>query len=234
MKKLLLIALMPSLASAMDTMSPHPEHLQWMVSANEIEWRDADEGNLTSWDLSAWAGGDLYRFTLASEGEALDSDTESHELHLGMQKSIAPFWNLDAGWRRDIEPANPTRDWGYIGITGTAPWFIETDATLYVGEHGLSELTLAAAYELLFTQRLILEPEIEVSFYGRDDLAHGIASGAHSFETGLRLRYEIRRQLAPYIGVHHEAALGRTADLIEAGGESSDETLFVIGVKAWY
>lgn len=234
MKKLLLIALLPTASFAMDEHSAHPEQAQWMLSGDQLEWRDADEGDLIGWDISGWYGGDIYRVTASSQGEALDGDTEAHELELGLQKSITPFWNLDAGWRRDLQPDDPSRDWAFIGASGTAPWFIETDAKLFVGESGLTNLSIALSYELLFTQKLILEPELEINAYGKDDKQLGIESGLTSLEAGLRLRYELVRQFAPYIGAHHEASLGDTADLARAAGEDTSETLFVAGVRFWY
>ena len=237
MNKWLLTALTlaASHAVAMDGMdSPHPEHNQWMLSAPELEWRDDDGDNITAWKVSGWYGGDTNKVTFASEGEALDDDTESHELRLGLRHAIAPYWDLTAGARRDLQPDDPSRDWGYLGVTGTAPWFIETDATVFVGEHGLSNLRLEFGYELLFTQRLILEPEVEINAYGKDDDALGVQSGLTDIEAGLRLRYEIRKQFAPYIGVHHERLLGDTRDLANTLGEHTEETLFVAGLKLWY
>lgn len=237
MNKLLISALTlaTSHALAMDGMdSPHPEHNQWMLSAPELEWRDDDGDNITAWKVSGWYGGDINKVTFASEGEALDGDTESHELRFGLRHAIAPYWDLTAGACRDLQPDDPSRDWGYLGITGTAPWFIETDATLFVGEHGLSNLRLELGYELLFTQRLILEPEVEINAYGKDDNELGVQSGLTDIEAGLRLRYEIRKQFAPYIGVHHERLMGDTRDLADRGGEHTEETLFVAGLRLWY
>lgn len=237
MNKWLLTALSLAAANAvaMDGMdSPHPEHNQWMLNAHELEWRDDDGDNITAWSLSGWYGGDINKLTFASEGEAVEGDTKSHELRLGLRHAIAPYWDLTAGARRDLQPDDPSRDWGYLGVTGIAPWFIETDATVFVGEHGLSNLRLEFGYELLFTQRLILEPEIEINAYGRDDDALGVQSGLTDIEAGLRLRYEIRKQFAPYIGVHHERLLGNTRDLADRAGEHTKETLFVAGLRLWY
>lgn len=238
-----LLLLLPSLACAMDNegidtgemnhdahAAPHAEHAQWMASGNELEWRDAGEGDLVSWDIDGWYGKDNVRLTLASEGEALDGDVESHELRAGIRMPVAPFWDVNAGARRDLEPDTPSRDWAYIGFSGTAPWFIETDAMLFIGEHGLTQLRLGVSYELLFTQRLILEPELELNAYGKDDPALAIESGLTHLEAGLRLRYEVLRQFAPYVGVSHERDLGDTAT--RAGKDS--ETLLVAGLRFWY
>ena len=224
---LLPLTLLPLNSFAMDDMSPP---LQWMLNGDQLEWRDSDEGDLLAWDISGWYGGDIYRATMATEGESLDGEIEAHETRLGLEKSISPFWNLDGGWRHDWQPDDPERDWAFLGIHGTAPWYIETDARLFVGEDGLTNFRLDLAYELLFTQKLALEPELELNAYGKDDDELGIRAGFTSLEAGLRLRYEIVRQFAPYVGVNHESLLGDTADL----ADHVAETTFVAGIRFWY
>src|SRR5690606_24252529 len=128
MNKLLISALTlaTSHALAMDGMdSPHPEHNQWMLSAPELEWRDDDGDNITRRKGVGGYGGVISKATLASKGEALEGDTDSHELRLGLRHAIAPYWDLTPGARRHLQPDDPSRDWGYLGVTGTAPWFIE-------------------------------------------------------------------------------------------------------------
>ena len=108
------------------------------------------------------------------------------------------------------------------------------DGTIFIGESGRTALRLEAEYELLFTQRLILTPEVEVNFYGQNDADTGVGSGLSDVELGLRLRYEIRREFAPYIGVNWFKKYGNTADFARSAGQDTDDTQFVVGIRAWY
>jgi copper resistance protein B len=146
---------------------------------------------------------------------------------------ISSWWSFQAGARQDFGEG-PSRTWASIGLQGMAPYHFEIDATLYVGEQGRTAARLAGEYDLLITQRLILQPEIELEFYGKDDPANGIGSGLSEAGLGLRFRYEIRRELAPYVGVQWERKLGGTADLARNEGHDDSEVLFVAGLRAWF
>ncbi|MBE0612733.1 MAG: copper resistance protein B, partial [Burkholderiales bacterium] len=126
------------------------------------------------------------------------------------------------------------RKWLALGVQGLAPYWFEVDAAAYVGEEGRTALRLGGEYEILLTQKLILQPRVEVNFYGKSDAARDIGSGLSSAAAGLRLRYEINRQLAPYFGVERSNKLGKTADLARAAGELTGETRWVAGVRFWY
>jgi copper resistance protein B len=119
-------------------------------------------------------------------------------------------------------------------LQGLAPYFFEIDAAVYVGEQGRTAARFSADYDMLITQRWVLQPEIELELYGKDDPANGLGSGLADAELGLRLRYEIRREFAPYIGIHWERKFGRTADLAREAREDLDEVSFVAGLRAWF
>jgi copper resistance protein B len=119
-------------------------------------------------------------------------------------------------------------------VQGLAPYWFEVDATAYVGTEGRTALRLSAEYELLMTQRLILQPRIEANFYGKNDPAVGVGSGLANGALGVRLRYEINRQFAPYIGVERYQTFGNTADMVRASGGRSGETRFVAGIRMWF
>jgi copper resistance protein B len=121
-----------------------------------------------------------------------------------------------------------------LGVQGLAPYFFEVDAALYIGEEGRTAARFSAEYDILITQRLILQPEVELRAYGKDDPENGIGSGFSDMEFGLRLRYEIRRELAPYLGVHWERKFGNTADLARSRGEDADEWSLVAGLRVWF
>ncbi len=137
------------------------------------------------------------------------------------------------GLRKDFQPT-PSRSWAVLGVQGLAPYLFEVDTAVFLGESGRTALRLEAEYEILFTQRLILSPEIEVNFYGQNDEATGTGSGLSDVEFGLRLRYEIRREFAPYIGVNWFKKFGNTADFSRLEGAEVSDTQIVLGVRAWF
>tara|TARA_B100000676_G_scaffold300013_1_gene345119 strand:- start:1336 stop:2073 length:738 start_codon:yes stop_codon:yes gene_type:complete len=223
------------------SMSEHPPRVS-KVLVDQLELRDSDEGTVLGWDADAWYGSDLNKLYLSTEGERLmdpdhrdeEAGTESAQTRLAWSHAFAPYWDWQLGWRRDWQPDDPNRDWASLGIQGLAPYWFEVDAQLFLGEDGLSELRLEAEYELMLTQRLALVPEVEVSLYGKDDDELGIGDGLVAIESGLRLRYEIRRELAPYIGVHWEKQYGDTADRTRATGGDPEDASLVAGIYFWF
>jgi copper resistance protein B len=200
---------------------------------NQLEMRDTGGDDTLSWDGQGWIGKDLRKLWIKTEGERTGGVTDESELQFLYSKAIARYWEFQVGVRHDFE-ASPSQSWAVIGVQGLAPYFFETDAALFFGESGQTALRLETEYELLFTQRLILTPEIEVNFYGQDDANIGVGSGLSDLELGLRLRYEIRREFAPYIGVNWSKLFGNTADFATIAGESTSETQLVIGLRAWF
>lgn len=203
------------------------------VMIDQLEVRDADEHNLLVLDGQGWFGKDLQKLWFKAEVERKDSETEEAELQVLYSQAIAPFWDVQVGVRQDFQPT-PSRTWAVIGLQGLAPYFFEIDTTLFIGESGRTALRLEAEYELLFTQRLILTPEVEVNLYGKNDADLGVGSGLSDIEAGLRLRYEIRREFAPYIGVNWNKSFSNTADFARSAGEKTDDVQWVIGVRAWF
>lgn len=203
------------------------------VLIDQLEVRDADEANPWILDGQAWVGKDLQKLWFKAEVERANSETEEAELQALYSQAIAPYWDVQFGLRQDFQPT-PSRSWGVIGLQGLAPYFFEVDAALFIGESGRTALRLEAEYELLFTQRLILTPEINVNFYGKNDVDLGIGSGLSDIEAGLRLRYEIRREFAPYIGVNWNKSFGNTAEFARNEGKDTNDIQWVIGVRAWF
>lgn len=207
--------------------------LLYKVMIDKLEWRDADGADPWVWDAEGWLGKDLNKLWLKSEGARAGGQTEEANLSVLYSRAITPFWDAQIGWRHDFEP-QPSRDWLSVGIEGIAPYWFEVDAALLAGGNGGLAGTLKAEYELLFTQRLILSPELELYFQGQDDPARGIGSGVSELNLGLRLRYEIRREFAPYIGINWAKKFGGTADYARADGEPTDDLQFVAGVRIWF
>jgi copper resistance protein B len=204
-------------------------HYSGKLLLDKLEVTDSDTQH---WDAQLYYGGDIHKLWLKSEGERDDSHTEQAEVQALYSRAISPFFDAQIGLRHDLQP-HPTRDWLTIGLQGLAPYFFETEATLFVGDEGRSALRLKAEYDLLFTQRLILSPQIELNACGKDDPEPGLGSGVSDLEFGLRLRYEIRREFAPYIGVVWSHQFGDTADYTRANGGDTQDVQWVAGVKFW-
>jgi copper resistance protein B len=202
------------------------------VLFDQLEWRNADDGNAAAWDTEAWYGGDYNKIWLRSEGERVAGTTQNGRADLLWDHTLARWWSAQAGARQDFG-GGPGRTWAAIGVQGLAPYWFDTEATLYVGEQGRTALRLKTEYELLITQRLIVQPEGEANVYGEADRARQLGSGLSDLEIGLRLRYEVRRELAPYIGAVWSRQFGGAADRVrQLGGDPSD-VQFVAGVRVW-
>ena len=211
----------------------HDHGLQSLVQFNRLEAFDADEGRGLEWEGQAWIGGDIHKLWLRSEGERADGHTESADLEVLYARAVTPWWDVVAGVRHDFRPG-ASQDFAAIGVMGLAPYKFEVAATAYVGQGGQTAARIEAEYEMLLTNRLILQPLVELEAYGKDDARRGIGSGLSTAEAGLRLRYEITRQFAPYIGVVREWSFGRTADLRREEGEATSDTRFVAGIRVWF
>ncbi len=200
---------------------------------NRLEAWDADTGTGQTWEGQGWIGTDLNRMWLRSEGEREDGRTEAADLEVLYGRSVSTWWDVVGGIRHDFQPGG-SQTFAAIGVQGLAPQKFEVEATAYLGEGGQTAARFEAEYELLLTNRLILQPLVEIEAYGRNDMARGIGSGLSTAEAGLRLRYEFTRQFAPYLGVVHERAFGRTADLRRDAGESTNDTRLVAGLRIWF
>lgn len=223
------IAAFPSI----DAHMMHGESLHSLVIIDQLEFWNASPGTGLGWDAVAWFGNDINRLWLRSEGEYVDSSLESAELEVLGGHSIAPWWDLVAGIRHDFKPGQ-SQDFLALGVMGLAPYKFETAITLYVGEGGQTAARMQFEYETLFTNRLILQPKLELNFYGKDDPERGLGSGLSNGSLGLRLRYEITRQFAPYIGVSWDKAFGQTANYLLNDGESTAELNLFAGVRIWF
>lgn len=202
------------------------------VLFDQLEYRNTAAGDALAWDAEAWYGGDTGKVWLRSEGEHVAGATQNARVDLLWDHTFARWWSVQAGGRQDF--GGPARTWAAIGVQGLAPYWFNTEATFYVGEQGRTALRLKSEYELLLTQRLILQPEGEANLYGKSDAARQLGSGLSDLELGLRLRYEVRREFAPYIGVVWSRQFGGTADRVRESGGNPSDVQFVAGVRAWF
>lgn len=194
---------------------------------------DAGSGTGQAWEAQGWIGTDRHRLWLRSEGEREGGHTESADVEVLYGRPVARWWDLVAGVRHDIAPGKD-QNFAAIGVMGMAPQKFEVEATVYLGASGQTAARVEAEYELLLTNRLILQPVIEAEWHGKRDASRGIGSGLGTVETGLRLRYEFTRRFAPYVGLVHERNFGATADFMRDEGEATRDTRVVAGVRFWF
>jgi copper resistance protein B len=200
---------------------------------DQLEIRDSHPDTGFGWDLEGWIGTDLTRLWLRSEGEIASSRTEAAEMEVLVGRSISPWWDIVAGLRHDFRPED-SRTFGAIGVQGLAPQWFELDATLYLGDAGQSAARFTAQYELLFTNRLVLQPRVELNLHGKTEASRNIGSGLSNMEAGLRLRYEFTRQFAPYVGLEWTKAFGKTATLLKGSSGGTSDAHVVGGVRLWF
>ncbi|MFZ5931940.1 MAG: copper resistance protein B [Pseudomonadota bacterium] len=226
----LLLCMLTSQASAMEEHEPNYSFFQ----ADQFEYRNHAGRNSLKWEAQGWAGGDYNKAWLKTEGEKLaGGKTEKAEVQLLYSHLVTDFFDVQAGLRYDPEP-DQERGFAVIGLQGLAPQYFEIDAAAFLSNEGELSARFEAEYELLLTQRLVLQPSFEVNLAAQDTSGRGIGSGVSDIELGLRLRYEIRREFAPYIGVNWERKLGQTADIARDEGEDINVPSLVAGIRFWF
>ncbi len=225
------VSIIGSMSSLYAKMEDDPVELKLMLDKFEVG--NAKGDNPIAWEAGLWLGKDLNKLWIKSDGERVAGENESTETQLLFSRAIDPFWDIQAGWRHDTVPG-AKRDYATIGVQGLAPYYFDTDASLSFGKNSQVKLNLSFEYEMMLTQKWVLSPEIELNAYSQNDKEMGIGSGLSDIEAGIRLKYEIKREFAPYIGINWAKKFGGTADLASDEGEDTHETMLVLGVSAWY
>ena len=223
-------------AAAFPDVQPHSigdDAMHYFVLVDQLEWQAGDAAPGMTWDSAGWVGTDLNRLWFRTEGEAEDGRLGGAEAHLFYGRAIARWWDVVIGLRQNLEPG-PAQSWFALGVQGLAPYWFEIEATAYLGAGGRTAARLEAEYELLLTNHLVFQPLVEVNLYGKTDSERRIGAGLSTFEAGFRVRYEVRRELAPYLGVTWVKAFGDTADLASAAGESARGRRYVAGLRLWF
>ncbi|MCP5173346.1 MAG: copper resistance protein B [Pseudomonadales bacterium] len=208
------------------------EHAFWSVLGDRLEYQE--DSDSTVYDIQAWYGTTYNRFVIKAEGDIADGTLEESSTELLWGHALNAYFDTQFGVRLDQYDEGKDRQWLAIGMQGLAPYWFELDVTAYVGDDGRTALSAEAEYELLLTQRLILQPRAELNLYGKDDLDNRLGSGLSDLALGLRLRYEFSRQFSPYIGVEWTDTYGDTADYRRAAGEDTSGTQFVAGLRFWF
>ena len=211
----------------------HASTVNSLLRVERLEQFDGRHGRGQAWEASGWIGGDINRLWLRSSGERAGGRTQSANLELAYGRALSPWWDVLVGVRQAFRPAD-SRTWAAVGLQGLAPYKFETSAMLYTGAGGQLLAEAEIEYEVLLTNRLILQPVVEATLAARDEPEHGLGKGLSKVEAGLRLRYEFTRRFAPYIGISHERLFGGTADHHIAAGEAPRDTRWVAGVRLWF
>ena len=203
------------------------------VLLNQIEATRADGSNGQAWDAYAWYGSDFNRLALRTEGDRAAGSSAAGDVEALWSRAAGAFWDTEFGLRSDFGNGS-VRNWAAFGVQGIAPYWFDFEATGYVGSGGRAAARFKTEYDLLITQRLVLQPEFETNLYSRSDPARRLGGGIADTRVGVRLRYEIRREFAPYVGVVWQRAYGRTADFRRAENLSVFDRQFVAGVRSWF
>ena len=224
---LMLAATLPAQAEMLD------DAMFTSVRLDQLEYRVGDGSNITAWDAEAWIGGDYWKLALESEGEYVTRSKtfETLENQLVVRRLVSDFFDAKAGIRVDT-PAGPDRVYGVIGFQGLAPQWLEVEGDLFLSQKGDLSSRFSAEYDILLTNRLILQPVVEINMAATDDREIGQGQGINDVEAGLRLSYDlVDRTIAPYVGVHWERKFGETARLARDEGEDTDAVRAVAGVR---
>jgi copper resistance protein B len=192
-----------------------------------------NEGNTFRWEAEGWVGTDENRLWLLTEGRYSNNELDDgiHQLFYG--RAVSTYFDAMVGVRYDLDSL-PSRGWGAIGIQGLAPQFFKVSAFGYISGDGHLAARLEASYDLQITQRLILQPQAELNFYTKDDPARLVGAGLSELDVGLRLRYEITREFAPYVGVTYFGQYGTTANYVSAAGGSTQQIRLTVGLRTWF
>lgn len=204
------------------------------IQIEQFEYRSGEGDDTFAWDAQAWLGTDEDKAWFKTEGEnPLDDSLEEVETQLLYSRRISDFFDVQVGGRYDFRP-EPERAYGVVGLHGLAPMFVEIDTAAFLSEEGDLSARIKAEYDLLITQKVVLQPLVEVNVAAHEVEELGIGQGVNDVELGLRLRYEVAREFAPYIGVDWHRLLGQTADFARADGEDAETFSFVAGVRMWF
>jgi copper resistance protein B len=220
---------------ASDPMEPiHDRGIGAHAVVDRLEGRTSGSDTQFRWSGQGWAGTDYDKLWIKSEGTLRSDGTVDDGQHeLLYDRAISTYFDLQGGLRTDLD-SGPVRNWAAFGLQGLAPYFFDLELTGYVSDQGHFAGRLEASYDLLITQRLILQPQVELNLYTRSDPGRRVGSGFSDVDTGLRLRYEISRQFAPYLGIVYAGKFGQTANFAQQAGENTSDVRFLFGLRAWF
>jgi copper resistance protein B len=224
----------PAPIAYVDGIQPVMDHMTYThVLLDQFEARYGANGGQFRYDGQAWFGTDYDRLWLKSEGlvgpGARFGDGDHEALY---DRAVSRYFDVQTGVRLDLD-SGPTRAWGAIGVEGLALYFFNLEATAYFSDRGAAG-RVEGSYDVLLTNRLILQPQVELNAYSANDRARGTGSGLSDIDTGLRLRYEWHRKFAPYLGVTYRSTFDQAASMARARGQRVHDVNFAVGIRTWF
>ncbi|MCM8731603.1 copper resistance protein B [Hephaestia sp. GCM10023244] len=225
----------PTMAVARETVRrEHGDIKGSMILIDQLEAVIGNGKHGYAWNAQGWYGGDIDRLWIKTEGESRFGERlKGAEAQTLWSHALDPWWNLQAGVRHDFR-AGQDRSYAVVGIQGLAPYWFDMDGALFLSDKGDITARVAAEYDLRLTQKLILQPTVELNFAAQDVPDLGVGAGLSTAELGLRLRYQIIPEFAPYVGTAYERAFGDTADFRHLRQEQAGGWNFLIGIRAWF
>ena len=208
----------------------------WSVDAEKLELGHDDHAQQNSgqYELKLWYGNDYNRLYLNTSGEFAQNDLEQASTSLMWWRPFSPYWNTTFGLKQDYDADSTDQTWLGFGISGLAPYWFDVEASVYGALTGHSQLELNASYDLNISQKWVLQPEVELLAYGKTDVQHRYGAGLAEIKSGVRLRYQITPQFAPYIGLEHERFVGKTAKLYKDLEDDRSTRKILLGLRFWY
>ena len=211
----------------------HDNAVNYFVLFDQLEWQVGEGAQGLNIDTRGWVGRDRDRLWFRAEGDGEGGRVGEAQTHVLYGRRFSRWWDVVGGVRQDFRPGSP-QTWAAFGVQGLAPYWFDIEATGYIGASGRTHARFEVEYELLFTNRLVLQPLFEAELVGKSDPERGVGAGLSTTDLGFRLRYEIRREFAPYLGITWSNKWGKTADFAEAAGEDPGGARFVTGLRLWF
>ena len=200
----------------------------------QFEYRAAGHDSVSRWEGEAWVGTDTHRVWIKSEGVVgRHGDVRDGDHEVLYDRPVSTYFDVQAGLRIDLDAA-PGRAWAAFGIEGLAPYFLHVSATGYASDGGHFAAKVQLFYDQLLTQRLILQPQFEINVYTKVDPRRQVGSGLSNIDAGIRLRYEVNRKFAPYVGVSYQRAFTSTAQYVRAESGRAGNASVLVGIRGWF
>ncbi len=216
------------------TLRIHDDPLLAKVQIDNLEAAHSRDGtNGQQWDGRLWIGHNLNKLWIRSEGIRIGGSIDEGDVEALWGHAISPFWNLMAGMRHDLG-VGPKRNWLALGVQGITPYEFEFKATVYATPSGRGAFRLKTSQDWLFTQKLILTPELDLNAYGQSDPQQELGAGVSDASLSFRLRYEFSRKFAPYIGYSFGRKFGTTANMARTAGKPVTDRQILLGVRVWF
>lgn len=208
------------------------------IIVDQLEYRSGDKENLQRWDIQGWFGTDYNKFWFKAEGDIPVGKSEGElEFQALYSRAVSAYWDLQLGARVDrfySAGVNNDRYFGVFGFQGLAPYWFDVEPAVFIDDEGNVSARLTATYDLLFTQRLILQPRMEFNLSANNVPKSGVGKGINDLQLGLRLRYEFTREIAPYVGIAWQKQYADTADFVSAEGGIVEDAKLLVGIRLWF